>query len=50
LQYAIGLNRNGISYEEVKRILGRSVESIKIYEYDIFVDLMDPHGCRVVIP
>lgn len=42
LDRASGLNRNKVPYEEVERIIGQPIESIKEYEYDRFIDMMDP--------
>lgn len=44
LDRAAGLNRNEVSYEEVEKIIGQSVDSIKKYAYDRFIDMMDPNS------
>lgn len=41
LDRAAGLNRNEVPYEEVERIIGEPVDSIKEYAYDRFIDMMN---------
>ena len=46
LDRAAGLNRNAVPYEEVEKITGLSIDSIKEDPYDRFIDMMDPDSCE----
>jgi hypothetical protein len=41
-QQAADINRNCLDYESVEKITGMSVEKIKVYEFDRFIDMADP--------
>lgn len=41
-QQAADINRNCLDYESVEKITGMSVEKIKMYEFDRFIDMADP--------
>lgn len=41
-QAAADINRHCLDYEDVERITGASIESIRTYEFDRFIDLADP--------
>ena len=46
LDRAADLNRNAVPYEEVEKIIGLSIDSIKEAPYDRFIDMMDPDSCE----
>ena len=35
-------SREGLPYEEVERITGHNIDSLKVHDFDVFVDLMNP--------
>lgn len=41
-QLAADINRKCLDYESVEKITGMSVEKIKQYEFDRFIDMADP--------
>ena len=40
---AIDLNRDTLEAEDVERITGQSIENLKTYEHDCFIDALDPY-------
>lgn len=41
---AADLNRDCLSDEDVERITGKKVEELRTYEYDCFIDALDPYS------
>lgn len=40
---AADINRETLPYETVEQIIGQPIESLKTYEYDCFIDALDPY-------
>lgn len=39
---AADFNRHGLPYSEVENITGTSIDTLKVHEHDVFVDMMNP--------